>query len=209
MPGAISNDAAGSALARRRNGSNNEFPTMPRSTTALRMNFGSIAIVLLLLTIANGSPVVAKRVLGDRWAWPVDGDARFIDGQPLFGHSKTIRGLVVASRWAFATPLIGLDWRSGATHRFGVDVRRSLFQFHQRRMGMAPSSRAAGLDQIPESLFPALLAMRLMASPRRRHGDHDPVRCRRADRVAGLSNAQNSRPAVLNAIIRRRTGDGA
>jgi len=136
---------------------------MPSSTTALRMNFGSIAIVLLLLTIANGSPVVAKRVLGDRWAWPVDGDARFIDGQPLFGHSKTIRGLVVGVALpAFATPLIGLDWRSGALIALASMCGDLFSSFIKRRMGMAPSSRAAGLDQIPESLFPALLAMRLM-----------------------------------------------
>jgi hypothetical protein len=127
------------------------------------MNFGSIAIVLLLLTIANGSPVFAKRVLGDRLAWPVDGGARFIDGQRLFGHSKAIRGLVVGVTLpAIVAPLVGVDWRSGALIALASMCGDLLSSFIKRRMGRAPSSRAAGLDQIPESLFPALLAMRLM-----------------------------------------------
>src|SRR2546430_12964778 len=51
---------------------------------------------LTLLTFANGMPVIAKRVFGDFMAWPCDGGIRFFDGQPLFGPSKTIRGLVLA-----------------------------------------------------------------------------------------------------------------
>jgi CDP-2,3-bis-(O-geranylgeranyl)-sn-glycerol synthase len=124
------------------------------------MNYGSIAIVLLLLTIANGSAVIAKRILGDRFAWPVDGGARFIDGQPFFGRSKTIRGFLAGvTLTAIAAPFAGVDWRAGALIAFVAMSGDLLSSFIKRRMGRESSSRAVGLDQIPESLFPALLAI--------------------------------------------------
>jgi hypothetical protein len=127
------------------------------------MKYGSIAIVLLLLTIANGSPVVAKRILGDIFAWPADGGARFVDGQPFFGPSKTIRGFLVGvSLSAIAAAFIGVGWRTGALLAFATMFGDLLSSFVKRRMGRAPSSKAVGLDQIPESLFPALLAIPLM-----------------------------------------------
>jgi hypothetical protein len=127
------------------------------------MHIGSIAIVLVLLTIANGSPVFAKRILGERFAWPVDGGAWFLDGQPLFGRSKTIRGFAVGLALpAIAAPLAGVDWRVGALIAFASMCGDLLSSFIKRRMGRAPSSKAVGLDQIPESLFPALVAIPLM-----------------------------------------------
>ena len=61
-----------------------------------RMNYVALAQVLILLSLANGSPVIAKRIFGANYAAPVDGNARFIDGRPLIGPSKTIRGIVVS-----------------------------------------------------------------------------------------------------------------
>ncbi len=127
------------------------------------MHYGSIATVLLVLTIANGSPIIAARILGNRYAWPLDGNARFFDGQPLFGPSKTIRGFSAGITVpAIAAPLAGLDWREGALIGFASMCGDIFSSFIKRRMGKAPSSNAVGLDQIPESLFPALLAIRLM-----------------------------------------------
>ena len=51
--------------------------------------------LLLLMLAANGAPILFTRILGDRWAWPVDGGLRLWDGRPLFGASKTWRGIVV------------------------------------------------------------------------------------------------------------------
>src|SRR6478609_4504272 len=52
--------------------------------------------LLLLLAAANTAPLVAKRLLGRRWAWPLDGGRKFLDGRPLLGESKTIRGVLAA-----------------------------------------------------------------------------------------------------------------
>jgi hypothetical protein len=124
------------------------------------MHYWALLQLLGLLTIANGTPVVAKRIFGDCFAWPLDGNCKFIDGRPLFGTSKSIRGIllsVVAT--SVCAPLVGL----GATTGFVVAVTAMagdlLSSFIKRRLALAPSSQAIGLDQIPESLFP-LLAFR-------------------------------------------------
>jgi len=112
---------------------------------------------LALLLAANGAPVVAKDVLGARFAWPLDGGIAFFDGQPLFGASKTVRGVLVAVLAAAgAAPLVGLDWRLGAVIGAGAMAGDLCSSFVKRRLGWAPHSRALGLDQIPESLLPLL-----------------------------------------------------
>ena len=120
--------------------------------------------VLILVTVANATPVVAKRIFGDRLAYPVDGNLTLPDGRPLFGPSKTIRGLLLALIiTAAAAPLVGLDptigLLVGATAMAG-DLTSS---FLKRRSGFAPSSRATGLDQIPEVLFPLLACWSALA----------------------------------------------
>ena len=118
--------------------------------------------LLMLLAVANGTPVAAKRVLGDRFAYPLDGGARLRDGQPLFGHSKTVRGVLLAVlATALASLLIGLGWKVGALVGVTAMAGDLLSSFTKRRLGLPPSSMALGLDQIPESLFP-LLACRVL-----------------------------------------------
>lgn len=125
------------------------------------MQIALVLKLLVLLTLANGVPVVAKRLLGDRLAWPLDGGVRFIDGRPLFGVSKTIRGLVLAVvATSLAAPLLGLAVSAGFLVGLGAMAGDLLSSFVKRRLGFKPSSRATGLDQIPESLVPALLCWR-------------------------------------------------
>ena len=50
----------------------------------------------ILLMLANGTPVVAKKSLGERFAYPLDRGVEFVDGRPLFGRSKTMRGVLLA-----------------------------------------------------------------------------------------------------------------
>jgi CDP-2,3-bis-(O-geranylgeranyl)-sn-glycerol synthase len=123
------------------------------------MNFFPVAHVLFLVTIANGSPLLAKWLMWDTLSGPVDRDLRFTDGRPVFGRSKTIRGLLVSVvSTALAAQLTGLGWSRGALIAMMAMAGDLLSSFIKRRLGMEPSTMALGLDQIPESVFPALLA---------------------------------------------------
>jgi CDP-2,3-bis-(O-geranylgeranyl)-sn-glycerol synthase len=114
--------------------------------------------------LANGSPVIAKRIFGDRYAMAIDCNIRFVDGRPLFGRSKTVRGIVTSLVvTALAAPLIGLQIKIGLLVAAAAMAGDLLSSFLKRRFGLAPSSKATGLDQIPEALFP-LLACRSMLS---------------------------------------------
>jgi len=121
------------------------------------MHILSILQLMMLLTLANGAPVVAKKIFGSRLAVPLDLGVRFFDGRPVFGPSKTFRGILAAVLAATAgAPLIGLEPRIGAIVA-GAAMAGDLFSsFVKRRLNLPPSSRALGLDQIPESLLPML-----------------------------------------------------
>ncbi len=114
---------------------------------------------LVLIGAANTAPLVVAKWLGQRLSIPLDGHVRWFDGQPLFGKSKTVRG-VLAGIFAPAllAPLLGhAAWHGvviGATAMAG-DL---LSSFCKRRLRLAPSSQALGLDQIPEVLVPAVVS---------------------------------------------------
>lgn len=117
----------------------------------------AIAQILALLAVANGTPVLAHRLLHDRWAWPLDGSLRFVDGRPVLGASKTVRGIVVAlALTTGVAPLVGVTPIVGLSAAGVAMIGDLLSSFTKRRLGLPPSSRAVGLDQIPESLLPAL-----------------------------------------------------
>src|SRR5258707_15860246 len=117
--------------------------------------------LLFLLALANGAPVLAKKMFGNRFSRPLDGGARCHDGQPLFGASKTIRGIIFSVlATVMGALLTGLGCKTGALIG-SVAMAGDLFSsFLKRRMKLPPSSRAIGLDQVPESLFPLLACRR-------------------------------------------------
>lgn len=116
----------------------------------------SLGLVLLV----NAAPIAARWALGRRAAWAVDAGALAPDGRPWLGPSKTWRGVLVAlAAGALAAPLLGY----GVAVGLGIGLLAMLgdltSSFIKRRLGIAPSGMALGLDQIPEALFP-LLAVR-------------------------------------------------
>ena len=121
------------------------------------MQYLIVLQLLILLALANGSPIIAKWTFGNYCSWPLDENIKFIDGRPLFGTSKTIRGILVSIFITSAcAQLIGFTLRIGllvATTAMAGDL---LSSFLKRRLGFQSSSQAMGLDQIPESLFPLL-----------------------------------------------------
>jgi CDP-diglyceride synthetase len=115
--------------------------------------------LLLLLLIANGAPILARHLFGERFTWPLDGGLKTAAGNPLLGHSKTWRGLAAAILLtASCAPLLDIHWGWGATIGALAMLGDLLASFTKRRLGYAPSSRADGLDQIPESLLPLAVA---------------------------------------------------
>ena len=113
--------------------------------------------LLLLLGVANSAPIAARRLLADRWAAPLDGGLNFVDGRPLLGRGKTIRGVAVAVvATALASWALGMSPQVGALLGAVSMAGDALASFVKRRLGVAPSGRATGLDQVPESLLPLL-----------------------------------------------------
>ena len=113
--------------------------------------------LVVLLTVANGIPAVAWRVFGEYFNRPLDGGVTFFDRQPIFGHSKTIRGIILSLVAATASaPLLGLDWVSGLFVGGVAMLGDLVSSFLKRRLNMPPSSRATVIDQIPECLLPTL-----------------------------------------------------
>lgn len=125
------------------------------------MNLLLLAQLLLLLLVANGSPILLKRVLGDWGNRPIDLGWKFpADGRPLLGASKTWRGLLGAVLGAGMTaPIMNMPIRIGLLVGLLAMLGDLLSSFMKRRAGLSPGAMAFGLDQIPESLIP-LLAVR-------------------------------------------------
>jgi CDP-diglyceride synthetase len=110
---------------------------------------------LVLLIAANGTPVIAKKMLPGFLATPMDGHYVFFDGRAVFGSSKTIRGVLLAVSITFVlSPLIGLPWFVGGIVGTTAMAGDLFSSFIKRRIKLAPSAMALGLDQIPECLFP-------------------------------------------------------
>jgi CDP-archaeol synthase len=129
---------------------------MPRLWVIMRL--------LFLLTLANGTPLLAKKVMGSRFSRPLDSGARWRDGEPLFGASKTIRGIFLSVlATAMGACLVGLGSKTGALIASGAMSGDLFSSFLKRRMRLPASSRAVGLDQVPESLFPLLACRRALS----------------------------------------------
>jgi CDP-2,3-bis-(O-geranylgeranyl)-sn-glycerol synthase len=128
------------------------------------MQLLSILQAMILLTLANGTPVIAKKIFGKSFALPLDVGLTFFDGRPLFGPSKTIRGLVLSVLVTTeSAPLIGLDLSVGAIAAAAAMAGDLYSSFVKRRLNFPPSSQALEIDQLPESLLP-LLACRAALS---------------------------------------------
>lgn len=126
--------------------------------TALSLYLYCISQAVVLLVVANGAPVLINKALKKRWARPVDNGLKLRDGHRLFGNTKTWRGLCSAIFFtALVTFLTGIGPMTGVLFGAFTMIGDLLASFIKRRMGRAESSRARGLDTVPESLLPILL----------------------------------------------------
>ncbi|MGB5678634.1 MAG: CDP-archaeol synthase, partial [Gammaproteobacteria bacterium] len=70
--------------------------------------------LLILVTVANGTPVIIKKLLGQHLELALDGGLNFFDGRRLFGPSKTVRGVVSAIlATTLCAMLMELEWYIG------------------------------------------------------------------------------------------------
>lgn len=114
--------------------------------------------LLLLIIIANGAPILISAMLGDVFDIAVDFGWKLPDGQRIFGSSKTWRGVVAAFLTTpIAAWLLGFSPETGLLIAFYAILGDLISSFIKRRLSLPPSSMALLLDQIPESLFPALM----------------------------------------------------
>lgn len=113
--------------------------------------------LLFFIIVANGTPILMRYILNNRLALPLDFNFKFFDGKCLFGKSKTWRGVVSS---IVVTSLIAVV--VGYTIDVGVLIAAAamsgdiLSSFIKRRLNIKPSGMALFLDQIPESVFPAI-----------------------------------------------------
>jgi CDP-2,3-bis-(O-geranylgeranyl)-sn-glycerol synthase len=113
---------------------------------------------LLLLAAASSVPWAVGRVLGDRFAWPLDFGFVLRDGERLFGDHKTWRGFAAGTA---ACAIVG--WAAGPGCLAGAGVGAvalagdALSSAIKRRFHRPPGTEILGLDQVPEALFPLLV----------------------------------------------------
>lgn len=115
--------------------------------------------LLALLFAVNGAPILARLLGYGHFAMPIDFGHRAWDGQPLFGRSKTWRGLLAGlALGALGGALLGWGWGFGLGFAFWSLLGDLLASFVKRRLRLDPSDRALLLDQFPESVLPLIYA---------------------------------------------------
>ncbi|WP_157862564.1 CDP-archaeol synthase [Nitrosococcus halophilus] len=131
-----------------------------------KINPVDLISLLLLLMVANGAPVVTAFLLKDRFSGPLDGSLRLSDGHPLFGSSKTIRGIAAAIlTTALIAPLFGFSLTTGALFGFWAMAGDLVSSFIKRRLSLPSGANVPGLDHIPEAFFPLCFLRSQMAIP--------------------------------------------
>lgn len=121
------------------------------------MEFVVLGQLLVLILVANGTPVLMAWASTDGLALPVDRGKRFSDGRPVLGPTKTYRGILLSILFTVgAAVALGLPAAVGLKVAVFAMLGDLTSSFVKRRLGKPSSSMALGLDQIPESLFPLL-----------------------------------------------------
>ena len=114
--------------------------------------------LLLLIIIANGSPIVIRKLLNTHFNAPLDLGYTLADNYRLLGDSKTWRGVVASiCLTVISAIVIGYSAQTGLAIAMYAITGDLCSSFIKRRMAMSPSSMAPFLDQLPESVLPAYM----------------------------------------------------
>lgn len=116
--------------------------------------------LLILIIVANGTPVLAAYLPGRWLKVPMDRGLNWRDGNRLLGDSDTVRGVIAS---LLLTPVAALLLHRCASIGFLIALFAMLgdavSSFVKRRLGLGDGARVLGLDQVPESLLPLLVVM--------------------------------------------------
>ena len=114
--------------------------------------------ILVLLVVANSTPVLLSMLLAERWATAIDAGRVLTDGRPVLGPHKTWRGLLGGT---LATGAIGALWPvgfvTGAAVGFCALLGDLVSSCIKRRAGLSSGADSLLLDQLPEGLVPMLI----------------------------------------------------
>ena len=117
--------------------------------------------LLLLIVIANGAPVLVSYLFQHRASLAIDFGLLLADKNPCLGTNKTWRGLLSSMiATTLLAKLLGVDYFTGLQVSVLAMLGDLFSSFIKRRLGKKPGTRFLLLDQIPESLLPAVLLMR-------------------------------------------------
>jgi len=123
-----------------------------------------IGEVLVLILVANGTPVIASYLFSHRMSLPIDFGLRLNDQQYLFGLTKTWRGLfsslIITS---IVSDFMGYGIYYGLLIALLAMSGDLVSSFIKRRFKKASSAKVLLLDQLPESFFPALGMMQVIS----------------------------------------------
>jgi hypothetical protein len=115
----------------------------------------SAGVALLLLCAANTAAWAAGRLLGQRWAAPLDFGRVLKDGQRLFGSHKTWRGLIAGAAAAgLLAGALGQSLLLGAAFGAVSMAGDALSSTIKRRLRREPGTEVPLLDQVPEAMLP-------------------------------------------------------
>ena len=115
---------------------------------------------LVLLLATNGAPVLVASISKSHDALPLDLGKQLQDGHPVFGSSKTWRGLISALFTScILSMLFGYGFWFGLVFGSLAMTGDLISSFVKRRRGLKPSDQSLGLDQLPESIIPSIYAL--------------------------------------------------
>ena len=113
---------------------------------------------LLFLLWCNFLPPLAAYVLGNRFNVAIDGGLRFIDGEPLLGPHKTVRGVLAAllGSFIFIPFLATRSWLDVPMAALLACLGDMTSSFIKRRLHLESGHESPLLDQAFEGLFPLI-----------------------------------------------------
>ena len=113
--------------------------------------------IAAFLLWANLLPPLASLLTSDRFGWPVDGGVYWLDGRPLLGPHKTLRGVfAILVGGSLTFPLLGVRWDQAGLAALFVILGDLLTSFVKRRVGLESGATVVVFDQFFEGIWPAM-----------------------------------------------------